>query len=256
MAERDQGQPMNTASRATPRFAFALAALGAVAACGSGMKVADLVLGGEARELRKRPDDAPRTSAGHPPILLIAFDGVDRRLLYDLLRKNELPALEALLGGSDGRFPHAYFDETLLSTLPSSTMAAWATAMTGVPPATHGVTGNEFFIREERRLAAPAPVSFDDSKPTLSIYTDGYLNALKKAPSVYDRMREREPDILIWVAMHQIFSGADKLIVTKPTILVKAFEHLVEEVAAGKRATRDAFKKLDEQVVSAVDDEL
>src|ERR1019366_253910 len=112
------------------------------------------------------------------------LDGVDRRLLYELLRKNELPELAALLGGSEGRFPHAYFDETLLSTLPSSTMAAWTTAMTGVPPAVHGVTGNEFFIREERRLGAPAPVSFDDSKPTLSIYMDRYLDALKKAPSV------------------------------------------------------------------------
>ncbi len=247
---------MNTRSRAAPRFAFALATLGAGAACGAAMKVTDLVTGGEAREQRKRADDAPRTSAGHPPILFIALDGVDRHLLYELLRKNELPALEALLGGSEGRFPHACFDETLLSTLPSSTMAAWTTAMTGVPPATHGVTGNEFFIREERRLAAPAPVSFDDSKTTLSIYTDGYLDALKKAPSVYDRMREREPDILIWVAMHQIFSGADKLIVTKPTILVQAFEHFFEQVAAGARVTRDGFKKLDEQVVSAVVTEL
>jgi len=36
--------------------------------------------------------------------------------------------------------------------------------------------------------AAPAPVSFADSRPTLSIYTDGYLDALKAGPSVYDRV--------------------------------------------------------------------
>jgi predicted AlkP superfamily pyrophosphatase or phosphodiesterase len=100
-------------------------------------------------------------SPNHPAILVLAFDGVDRALLYDTLRKGEMPALAGLLGGGErGEFLHAYFDPSLLSTLPSTTMAAWVTTFTGVGPAHHGVTGNEFFIREERRLAAPAPATF------------------------------------------------------------------------------------------------
>ncbi|MEO6420991.1 MAG: hypothetical protein ABIP39_16385 [Polyangiaceae bacterium] len=40
-----------------------------------------------------------------------------------MLRKGELPMLAALFGGEDhGHFPHAYFDPSFLSTLPSSTI--------------------------------------------------------------------------------------------------------------------------------------
>ena len=228
-------------------------------ACGAVGKVGNLVAHGQSRDLRTRPEGTPASSPGHPAILFLAIDGVDRALLYAMLRKGELPAFSALLGGEGGNLPHAHLDERLLSTLPSSTMAAWTTAMTGVPPSQHGVTGNEFFIREERRVGAPAPVGFHDSKPTLSIYTDGYLDALKKAPSVYDRMREREPDLLAWVAMHQIFSGADRLLVTKPTIIAHAFEQVLEKplkMAAKKDSGREGYQKLDEQVVSVVVDEL
>jgi hypothetical protein len=240
---------------------FALAALALVAtACGTIGKATDLVAHGESRNLRERAKGAPASSPGHHPLLLLAFDGVDRGLLYRMLRAGELPALASLLGGEGGKFPHAHFDDRLLSTLPSSTMAAWTTVMTGLPPAEHGVTGNEFFIREERRLGAPAPVSFNDSKPTLAIYTDGYLDGLKKGTTVYERMRARDPDVLVWVAMHQLFAGADRLIVTKPTIVAHAFEHAIEEAvkkgAGAAKPTRDAYQKLDEQVVDAVVEEL
>jgi hypothetical protein len=239
----------------------ALAAFVALAsACGTVGKATDLVAHGHVRNLREREKGAPASSPGHHPLLVVAFDGVDRALLYSMLRAGELPALASLLGGEGHAFPHAHFDDRMLSTLPSSTMAAWTTVMTGLPPAEHGVTGNEFFIREERRLGAPAPVSFHDSKPTLGIYTDGYLDGLKKGPTVYERMRARDRDVLVWVAMHQIFAGADRLIVTKPTIVAHAFEHAIEEVvkkgSGASKPTRDAYQKLDEQVVDAVVDEL
>ena len=117
-----------------------------------------LMAGGSSHELRKRPEGTPPNSPNHPPILVLALDGVGRDILYESLRKGEMPELARLLGGSAaGKFPHAYLDESLISTLPSTTMAAWVTTFTGVGPAYHGVTGNEFFIREERRFAAPAP---------------------------------------------------------------------------------------------------
>ena len=93
--------------------------------CGGAVK---LVTGGDSHELRKRLEGAPASSPNHPGLLVLCFDGVDRSLLYDMLRKGEMPALAELLGGSaSATFPHAYFDDTLLSTLPSSTMAAWVT---------------------------------------------------------------------------------------------------------------------------------
>ncbi len=225
--------------------------------CAAPAKVAQFVAKGENRLLRHRDPGTPASSPEKPAILFLAFDGVDRALLYDMLRKGELPMLAKLLGGRehDG-FPHAYFDEKVLSTLPSSTMAAWATAMTGVTPSHHGITGNEFFMREVRRLGAPAPASFDDSKPTLAIYEDEYMNVLKKAPSVYERMRERDPNVLVWVAVHQIFAGADRLLVAKPTVLAQAFEQVlddtVKEATEGKKDLRAKYQKVDEQTVHVV----
>ncbi|MEP6859053.1 MAG: alkaline phosphatase family protein [Deltaproteobacteria bacterium] len=191
-------------------------------------KVVKLVAGGSDQELRTRPDAGARSSQRHePPILVLALDGVSRRLLYDMLRAGELPSFEQLFGGD--HLAHAYLDDSLLSTLPSTTMAAWVTAMTGVTPAVHGVTGNEYFIREKRQFACPAPVSFNDAAPTLAIYTDRYLDRLAEAPTVYERLRQRDPDILIWVTMNHLFRGADRLLLAKRTAIVNAFEGFLEK---------------------------
>ncbi|MDP9001664.1 MAG: alkaline phosphatase family protein [Myxococcota bacterium] len=241
-----------TRPRARSIFALA-AALATVGCAGKGVK---LVMGGDSHELRKRPQGSEPNSPGHPAILVLAFDGVDRALLYETLHRGDMPGLAGLLGGVQGsEFPHAYFDPALLSTLPSTTMAAWVTAFTGVGPAHHGVTGNEFFIREERRLAAPAPATFNDHDPVISIYTDQYLNRLCVAPSVYERMRLEDPNVLVWVAMQQFYAGADRLLLTKPTVVVEAFQSFVEEAVtklATQKETRAVYQKLDEQIMDVV----
>jgi hypothetical protein len=82
---------------------------------------------------------------------------------------------------------------------------------TGVPPAEHGIAGNEFLIRERRELAAPIPVGVDARAKALSVFTEGYANKLLSAPSIYETMRQREPNIKIWVSMSQFYRGADRL---------------------------------------------
>lgn len=238
-----------------------LAGTGLLMSCMATVKTAQLVITDTERTIRDRKDGEPESSPRHASILFLPFDGVNRDLLYDMLREGQLPELTDLLSGEGKKFPHAHFDETMLSTMPSSTMAAWTTAMTGLPPAEHGVAGNEFFIREDRRLAAPAPVSFSDSKPTIEIYTDGYMNSLVKVPTVYERMREREPNILIWVALHQLYSGADRLLFATSTVMAHALEEgLVKTTkTVANTATlqetppdRSLFQMLDEDVVSKV----
>ena len=245
----------------TPFFFSSCAALFVVAGlsgCAATVKTAQLLLTDTERTIRKRPEGAAQSSPGHPAILFLAFDGVNRDLLYDMLKKGELPKLTDLLAGEGEKFPHAYFDQTLVSTMPSSTMAAWTSVITGTPPSVHGVTGNEFFIREEQRLAVPAPVSFNDSKPTIEIYTGEYLNKLVKVPTVYERMREREPDILIWVAIHQLYTGADRLLFATRTVMAHALEEgliKVEKTATlqGDPPSRSVFEMLDKDVVTKVD---
>lgn len=184
----------------------------------------ELVLKDDVIELRERGDEAPPNSPGKPRLFILALDGMNRGLLYDMLRAGELPEFAALLGGrSNGAFKHAHFDDRLTATLPSSTAPAWATAMTGAPPAEHGIAGNEFFVRDSRRFAAPIPLSFSNAAPVIQTYTDGYWNELIRVPGVYEQMRERDPDVQIWVSMHQYQAGADKLILSKGTALADAF---------------------------------
>ncbi|HJQ83207.1 MAG TPA: alkaline phosphatase family protein [Candidatus Binatia bacterium] len=230
----------------------------AVAGSGCALRMAQLVGTGDSRELRERPEGAPRSSPDRPGILLLALDGVDRSLLYDVLRRGETPGLARLLGGERG-FPHAYFDDRYLSTLPSSTMVGWVTALTGVPPARHGIVGNEFFIRERRQLAAPVPVTIDDTTPVLACYTDDYVDRLSLAPSVYERMREDDPAVLVWVAMQQFHAGADRLLLTDRAVVAKAFQAFMEDEAdrhlEGKKS-RAVYEKLDDEIVDVVTERL
>jgi hypothetical protein len=240
-------------------LSFARAALLLTALLTSGcaaLRTVSLAATGGSRSLRTRPDGAAANSPARPGLLILALDGVDRPLLYGMLRAGELPAMTALLGGQNsGQFPHAYFDESMLATLPSSTLAAWVTTLTGVPPSVHGVSGNEFFIREQRRLAAPAPVGFEDAAPVLATYTEDYVNDLVSVPTVYERMRERDHDVLIWVAMHQLYRGADRLLIARRTVLFDAFESYAEaEVAeqTDQKESRKVFEALDEEVIQHV----
>jgi predicted AlkP superfamily pyrophosphatase or phosphodiesterase len=210
--------------------------------------------------LRVRPANAPQNSPGRPSILLLGLDGVDRTLFYDMLRDGELPKFAALLGGDGGgRFPHAHLDRTYLSTMPSSTMVDWVTALTGVPPAVHGIAGNEFFIREKREFVAPVPVSIEDKEPVLACYTDDYIDGYRLAPSVWERMRATDPDVLVWVAMQHFHPGSDKLLLTDRNVIAKAFEAFMEQELAEKvqeEDSRAAYEKLDEEIVDVVTDEL
>ncbi|MFT3693738.1 MAG: alkaline phosphatase family protein [Kofleriaceae bacterium] len=221
-------------------------------------KVVKLATSSSDQTLRSRDDAAaPSSRRAEPPVLVLALDGVSRDLLYDMLRAGKLPNFEQLLGGD--HLAHADLDETMLSTLPSTTMAAWVTAMTGVTPANHGVTGNEYFIREKRELACPAPVSFTDAAPTLSIYTDHYLDKLADAPTVYERLRARDPEILIWVTMNHLFRGADRLLLAKRTAIVKAFEAFIEteiDKFGNSKASSALYESLDTSAVDVLLDHL
>ena len=227
--------------------------------CAAAPKIAALAGTGDHRMLRGRPQGAAASSPAKPPILYLALDGVGRSTLYGLLRAGKMPGLAKLIGGEHGSFPHAYFDEHLLSTLPSSTMAAWVTTMSGKPPGEHGVTGNEYFVREDRLLACPAPVSFSSAAPTISIYTDSYLDTLSSAPTVYERMREKDPDVLIWVVMHEVYRGADKLLLARKTVLASAFEGFVEKTVDKHLADKESmrvYKELDEGAIETAVSEL
>lgn len=236
--------------RRSTSVAIAVLAVGCAA-----KQTGSLVAQGDHHVLRPRGADTSASSPDRPPILLLALDGVGRDLLYAELRAGKLPNFARLLGGAGGDFAHAHFNDHLLSTLPSTTMAAWMTAMTGVGPAEHGVTGNEYFIREETKFACPAPVSFSSAEPTLEIYTDDYLDKLGASRTAYERMRDTDPTLLAWVAMHNVYRGADTLLLTKRTAMVRAFQNFVE-VEARRHLADSESRKLYENLDSSVVDDV
>lgn len=219
----------------------------------------ELTLAGDTNELRERPDDAPERSPRHPPLLVLAIDGVDRTTLYELLEQGHMPHLASLIGGSERDFERAYFEPKLLSTLPSTTMAAWVTAFTGKPPSEHGVTGNELFIREKKTFGAPVPVSFSNLEPLVENLTEGYTNELLLVPTVFERMRERDPNVLIWVAMLPVHKGADLLLQSDRTAFADAAKAFMQKEVIDRltaKESRALYQALDQQVIDAVVEQL
>jgi hypothetical protein len=224
------------------RLALALAlALG----CHAGVQVAELVFEGDTIAVRKRPPGAAASSPASTPILIVALDGVSRDLLYELLRGQKLPNLAELIGGD--ALAHADLDDRLLSNLPSTTIPAWTAVFTGQPAAVNGVPNNEFFIRETRTLAAPAPVSFVESSATFDVYTKGTVNELIEVPTVYQRIHAADPDALIWVALSHVFRGADVMLLAERTAFAKMLAAFVEDGASEERevTSRKPFEALD-----------
>ena len=223
--------------------------------CGPSDEVAKLAKIGNVRELRTRDDDAKTKAARRPSLLILAVDGMKRRILYDLLEKGEVPGLEALLGGrANGHLEHAYLDESMLAPFPSVTLVGWASIFTGRPSAVNGIPGNEFFIREERRFVAPIPCSFEAKEPVLATYTDDYANKLLQAPTVYERLRRQEPNIHIWISVSQFYRGADRLLVAQRSALIDMFYAKIKDVADGKAFS--IFEERDQNVIETVIDEL
>lgn len=233
-------------------------ALSAVMAAGC-YQTAKLVAQGDSVAIRHRPKGvASEKAPERPTLLVLAIDGVERDFLYGLLREHRLKGLSKLLA-DDGQYSHVYFDDTYLATLPSTTLPAWLTAFTGVDPAEHGITGNEFFIRQTRELAAPCAVSFDDSSLMLANFTEQYTNRRVLVPGVYQRLHQRDPNAVAWVAMHPYYAGADKLLTTDRGVLLSAFKNalgsVLTKVVEGE-TPRKPYAELDQETVEAVTEEL
>ncbi|MDB4988587.1 MAG: hypothetical protein JWN04_3765 [Myxococcaceae bacterium] len=224
-------------------------------ACATTSQLVEVLREGQHRRLRTRASGQAASSPHKPSLLILGIDGLGRDLVYSMLTAGELPELGALLGQSAAGFPHAYFAEDVLTTLPTTTGAAWATIFTGVAPAQHGFVGNEFFVRETREFAAPIPVTVHASAAALSVFTEGYANRLLEAPTIYETMRSRDPDINIWVSMSQFYAGADELLLTRHGAMAAALKASLEGRSA-KNLPRKVWQDLDKEDMEVVVDRL
>src|SRR5215203_4563182 len=69
--------------------------------------------------------------AGGQRLLIVGWDGADWDILRPLMEAGTLPTVSSLVGGGTSG--------TLVSTLPTHSWAAWASFLTGMHPAGHGV---------------------------------------------------------------------------------------------------------------------
>jgi hypothetical protein len=258
-------------SRSRARLAFGSARHRVVAAVVAGAlgtgcvffrqskELVKVIAHGESRRLRDEHGPRSALTEQRPDLLIIAIDGIDRDLLYGMLRRGELPGLQRFLGPRrGGEFLHAHLDDSVLSVLPSSTIPAWTSLFTGVSPARHGVAGNEFFVRERRALAAPVPVSFADATPVLESYTEDYADDLVRVPTIYQQIRERDPGVRIWVSMSQLHQGADWLLMARRTVAASAFKLFLEGLLSGQsdQHQMEVYGTLDGELIEVVGERL
>ena len=142
----------------------------------------------------------------------------------------------------------------MIAPFPSVTLVGWASIFTGQPPAVSGITGNEFFIRERATFVAPIPCSFDAKEPVLATYTDDNANTLLEVPTLYERLRQRDPEIDVWVSVSQFYRGADRLLIAPRSALIDMFYAKTKDIADGKAYSM--FVARDQNVLEAVIKEL
>ncbi|HEX6910270.1 MAG TPA: alkaline phosphatase family protein [Longimicrobium sp.] len=209
-------------------------------------ELAELVgTGGE--KLLRQP---VRPARGGPRVLLIALDGVGDGELRRALAGGGMPRTAALLGRETAPrvYEHAWAAPGVLSILPSTTYAAWASVFTGQPPARTGIPGNEWFAREEMRFYAPAPVSVTQHEHALQVYTDQLMGRVLRAPTVYERAGVRA-----YVSLQAFHRGADLLTMPEPG----SYGRMITEMAAGvvsdeTTGSQEVYEELDETAVESL----
>lgn len=145
--------------------------------------------------------EATATVAGGPRVIIFALDGAGPDQLIAAIRSGKAPHIATLLGKErgSGLFEHAYAAPRALSILPSSTIAAWAAIFTGQPPASNGVTGDEWFVRETATFYAPVPVSVLDTLDVTKVVNDDLLGKSLRVPTLYELLGRRSHVSLLYV---------------------------------------------------------
>ena len=186
--------------------------------------------------------DPMRPVRGGVRVVLFALDGVGDDEFQKAVREGSAPNIAELLGAGQGAegYAHAFSAPDALSILPSTTMAAWSSIFTGAPPAQTGVPGNEWFVREERRFVAPAPVSVTGHEHTLEMLTEGLVGNAIRVPTLFDRIEVRSH-----VSLAPVYRGADLFTTPQPAAVAELFGEVAKGVAGDGSVEREAYSEID-----------
>jgi hypothetical protein len=222
---------------------LALAATGAAIFNLAGCTTTKMLLSGGEKQVKKHP----RPVEPGPYVLVFGFDGAGYDQLMEAIQSGSAPNLHAMLGkkvDDSGVYTHAYSVPNALSILPSTTIAAWSSIFTGATPPYTGVTGNEWFVREEMRFYAPAPVSVDETDDTNDAVTDDLVGKSLKTPSLFQQAGVKSA-----VSLNEVYRGADYYTTVDPLSMVSIMGEFVKGAVGADDDKKNIYVKLDQDSV-------
>ncbi len=197
--------------------------------------------GGERAKKQIRPDQPG------PYVLIFAFDGAGYDQLMEAINSGKAPAMAGMLGKSEGGglYEHAYSVPNAVTILPSTTIAAWSAIFTGAPTAWNGVSGNEWFVREEMRFYAPVPVSVEEMDDNRAMIIEDLVGKQLKTPTLFEQAGVKSS-----VSLNPIYRRADYFTVVDPISMVTLYTDFIARGGGENSPEKmDIYEDLDKKSV-------
>jgi hypothetical protein len=176
------------------------------------------------------------------------MDGAGYEQFMKAASSGKAKNITALMGARNNAeiYEHAYSISNAMSVL-LTTMPAWVNVFTGQPPAYTGVTGDEFFIREQNRFYAPVPVSINTREDTYRLLSNDLLGKLIDTPTLFEMLKVRS-----YVSLNGVYRGADVFTdLDRATYASIASDTLISEVH-GTESSDKVVARIDEDAAAAV----
>jgi Type I phosphodiesterase / nucleotide pyrophosphatase len=213
-------------------------ALSLLAACSS---VKFLLHGGERDKSHIRPEQPG------PYVLIFGFDGAGYDQLMEAINSGKAPAMAAMLGKSEGGglYEHAYSVPNTVTILPSTTIAAWSAIFTGAPTAWNGVSGNEWFVREDMKFYAPVPVSVSEMDDNRAMILEDLVGKALKSPTLFELAGVKSS-----VSLLPVYRRADYFTAVDPIAMVALYTEFIARGGGENSPEKmDIYEDLDKDSV-------
>jgi len=197
--------------------------------------------GGERAKKHIRPEQPG------PYVLIFAFDGAGYDQLMEAINSGKAPAMAGMLGKSEGGglYEHAYSVPNAVTILPSTTIAAWSAIFTGSPTAWNGVSGNEWFVREEMKFYAPVPVSVSEMDDNRAMIIEDLVGKQLKTPTLFEQAGVKSS-----VSLNPIYRRADYFTVVDPISMVTLYTEFIARGGGENSPEKmDIYEDLDKKSV-------
>jgi Type I phosphodiesterase / nucleotide pyrophosphatase len=213
-------------------------ALSILASCAT---VKFILHGGERAKRHIRPEQPG------PYVLIFGFDGAGYDQLMEAINSGKAPAMAGMLGRPEGNglYEHGYSVQNAVTILPSTTIAAWSAIFTGAPTAWNGVSGNEWFVREEMKFYAPVPVSVSEMDDNRAMIIEDLVGKALKTPTLFEQAGVKSS-----VSLNPIYRRADYFTAVDPVAMVTLYtEFIARGGAENSPEQMELYEKLDKDSV-------